>query len=153
VRSWIKGILETQRFNQAIMILILANTAVMAVDRYDISEQESQILYYINLALTIVFVIEIILKVFGLGPKEYLRDGFNIFDSLVIVIGLLEYVGINTRVTTVFRTFRLLRVFKIARSWHGLRKLLKTVLASLSSLATLALLMVLLIFIYSLIGM
>jgi hypothetical protein len=94
-----------------------------------------------------------LLKIFGLGIKDYLRDGFNIFDAIVIIIGLLEYTGINSNFATVFRCMRLLRIFKIVRSWSGLRKLLKTVLASLQSIANLALFVILLIFIYALVGM
>ena len=88
-------------------------------------------LYYANMVLTILFVCEMFVKIFGLGFKDYLRDGFNIFDAVIIIVGLLEYFGIGNKSATVLRTFRLLRIFKIVRSWSGLRKLLKTVLASL----------------------
>lgn len=83
------------------------------------------------MALTILFVFEMVLKIMGLGIREYVRDGFNIFDAVIIIIGLLEYTGVGSRAITVLRSFRLLRIFKIVRSWSGLRKLLKTVLASL----------------------
>ena len=77
------------------------------------------------------FVVEMILKIFGFGIRDYIRDGFNIFDAIIIILGLLEYTGVGSKAVTVLRSFRLLRVFKIVRSWSGLRKLLKTVLASL----------------------
>ena len=93
------------------------------------------------------------LKIIGMGIRDYVRDGFNVFDAVVIIVGLLEYTGVGSKAITVLRSFRLLRIFKIVRSWSGLRKLLKTVLASLQSIANLALLMVLLIFIYALVGM
>jgi|Laugresu1bdmlbsd_1035121.scaffolds.fasta_scaffold68855_1 voltage-dependent calcium channel T type alpha-1I len=125
----------------------------MAIDHYEMSDHLINILYYINMVLTIIFVAEMVIKIIGLGIRDYLRDGFNIFDSIIIIIGLLEYFGIGNKVATVLRSFRLLRIFKIVRSWSGLRKLLKTVLASLQSIANLALLMLLLLFIYSLVGM
>lgn len=87
----------------------------MAIDHYGISERQSSNLYYANMGLTIVFVIEMIMKIFGLGIKEYLRDGFNIFDATIIIIGLLEYVGIGQKAITVLRLLRLLRIFKITR--------------------------------------
>ena len=88
-------------------------------------------LFYTNLVLTMFFVVEMILKIFGFGIRDYIRDGFNIFDAIIIILGLLEYTGVGSKAVTVLRSFRLLRVFKIVRSWSGLRKLLKTVLASL----------------------
>jgi voltage-dependent calcium channel T type alpha-1I len=125
----------------------------MAIDHYNMSDSLIKGLYSANIALTSLFVLEMLIKVIGLGIKEYVRDGFNIFDSIVIFLGLLEYMGIGNKAVTVLRTFRLLRIFKIVRSWDGLRKLLQTVLASIQSIANLGLLMVLLIFIYSLVGM
>lgn len=110
-------------------------------------------LYLGNLILTICFVCEMLLKMFGMGFKDYLKDGFNIFDAIIILIGIMEYTGIGSKAVTVLRTFRLMRIFKIVRSWSGLRKLLKTVLASLQSIGNLALLMLLMMFIYALIGM
>jgi Ion transport protein len=83
------------------------------------------------MVLTIIFCVEMVIKLFAFGFKDYIRDGFNIFDSITIIIGLLEYFGIGNRAATVLRTFRLLRIFKIVRAWGSLRKLLKTVLASL----------------------
>lgn len=145
--------IEKASFSVAIVIMILANTLIMAIDHYNMSDQFQKGVYYANMVLTIIFVCEMIIKVFGLGIKDYLRDGFNIFDAIIIIVGLLEYFGIGNKSVTVLRSFRLLRIFKIVRSWSGLRKLLKTVLASLQSIANLALLMVLLIFIYSLVGM
>jgi len=56
-----------------------------------------------------------ILKIFGLGFKNYVRDKFNLFDAAIIVIGLLEYMGLGSKAAMVFRCFRLLRIFKIAR--------------------------------------
>lgn len=109
----------------------MVNTLVMAIDHYEMSERLINILYYVNLILTIIFVVEMVIKIIGLGIRDYLRDGFNIFDSIIIIIGLLEYFGIGNKAATVLRSFRLLRIFKIVRSWSGLRKLLKTVLASL----------------------
>lgn len=94
-----------------------------------------------------------ILKLVGLGPKTYVMDGFNVFDAIIVIFGLLDFVNVGKRAITVLRVFRLLRMFKLIRNWRSLRKLLQTVLRSFKSLANLALLMALLIFIYALIGM
>ena len=126
-----RALVELPRFSIAIVWLILINTLIMAIDHYGIDDTVSYGLYLTNLALTGCFVCEMVLKMFGLGIKEYVRDAFNIFDAIIIIVGLLEYTGVGSKAVTVFRSFRLLRIFKIVRSWTGLRKLLKTVLASL----------------------
>lgn len=65
-----------------------------------------------------------LLKVFGLGIKKYVKDGFNDFDAIIVVIGLLEFLQIKSKAVTVLRAFRLLRIFKIIRAWTSLKKLL-----------------------------
>jgi len=106
-----------------------------------------------NSSLTCIFAVEMILKMVGLGIKAYVRDGFNDFDAIIVIVGLLEFLNAGSKALTVLRAFRLLRIFKIVKSWTTLKKLLQTVLNSFSSIANLGLLMFLLIFIYSLIGM
>jgi hypothetical protein len=48
------------------------------------------------MVLTILFVIEMLLKILGLGIREYVRDNFNIFDAIIIIVGMLEYTGIGS---------------------------------------------------------
>lgn len=72
---------------------------------------------------TIVFTIETTLRLIALGPVEFVKEGFNVFDSFVVVMSLLEYVNVGVSVT-VLRSFRLLRIFKIIRNWTSLRALL-----------------------------
>jgi len=91
-------------------------------------------------------------KLFGLGVKKYVKDGFNDFDAIIVLVGLLEFADISSKGVLVLRCFRLLRIFKIIRAWKSLRKILQTLVASFSAIANLALLMFLLIFIYALIG-
>ena len=93
-----------------------------------------------------------LIKIFGLGLKNYLKDGFNIFDSIIVISGMLEFLKIKSNGVTVLRTFRLLRIFKIARSWKGLQKLLQIVLKSIVVLGNLLLLIFLFCFIYGLLG-
>lgn len=70
------------------------------------------------------------LKIFGLGIKKYLTDGFNIFDCIIVILSLIELLQEAEKKSglSVLRAFRLLRVFKIIKSWTSLRILLTTVL-------------------------
>lgn len=70
-----------------------------------------------------------IIKLIGLGFKDYVKDTFNIFDAVVVALSLIELVlvGVGIEGTGAFsalRAVRLLRVFKLARSWKGLYDLL-----------------------------
>ena len=72
-----------------------------------------------------------IFKIYGLGMKAYIRDGFNIFDAVLVIVSLIdlileEYMDLSTGagVLAVFRTLRLLRVFKLATKSRSLLILL-----------------------------
>lgn len=95
-----------------------------------------------------------ILKLFGLGLKEYLFDYFNIFDGTIVIMSVLDLLNLfpgNAQVT-VFRAFRLLRIFKLINQIPQVKKLLVTVVNSLPALSNLGFLVVLFLFIYALIA-
>ena len=77
-----------------------------------------------NKTFTVVFAVEMLLKLLGLGFKAYVKDGFNDFDAIVVIVGLSDFADLGSKAITVMRAFRLLRIFKIVRSWTSLRKLL-----------------------------
>ena len=58
-----------------------------------------------------------VLKLIGLGFLDYIKDGFNILDAIVVVFSLVEVgLGGDSAVSSI-RTLRLLRIMKLARSW------------------------------------
>ena len=60
-------------------------------------------------------MLELLLKLTGLGFVEYVRDRMNIFDGIVTVVSVLEIALSGSGSVSVFRTFRLLRLFKLVR--------------------------------------
>lgn len=153
VKTKISVLVDSKEFNILIIVLIMINTVFMAMEYYEMPDKLTMAVNTGNSILTCIFAVEMILKLIGLGIKSYMKDGFNVFDAIIVIVGLLEFVNAGSKVLTVLRAFRLLRIFKIVKSWTTLKKLLQTVLSSFSSIANLGLLMFLLIFIYSLIGM
>jgi two pore calcium channel protein 1 len=63
-----------------------------------------------------IYILESILKNFGLGPTEYFKSGWNLFDFLVTLMALAGLVGSAYSNTSaifaqlaIFRSLRLLR--------------------------------------------
>lgn len=96
----------------------------MAMEHYDMDNYFIMAVNYGNSTLTCIFAVEMILKMLGMGLKRYIKDGFNVFDAIIVIIGLLEFVNAGSKALTVLRAFRLLRIFKIVKSWTTLKKLL-----------------------------
>lgn len=114
--------------------------------------------YWGNVVFTILFTVEMIMSMIGLGLKGYFSDGFNCFDCVVVVLSLVELgaqIATQSReggMFSILRGFRLLRIFKLVKSWTSLQNILATVISSLPSVANLAVLAGLFLFIYALIG-
>ena len=36
------------------------------------------------------------MKLHGLGPHFYIKDGYNIFDCIIVILSLIDYVITNT---------------------------------------------------------
>ena len=79
----------------------------------------------INLSFYSVFVFEMVVKLVGMGYREYFIDKFNTFDFLIVIISSID-VGLTqssigkssgSNALQALRAFRLLRVFKLAKSW------------------------------------
>jgi hypothetical protein len=115
---------------------------------------------YCNYIFTVYFLIEMTVKVTGLGPHAYVSDNFNIFDAIVTTTGVIEMaIALAPNISSpggalsVFRAFRLLRIFRLARSWKSLNRIIKVLIASLLSVSWLTALLFLYLFIGGLLGM
>jgi hypothetical protein len=107
-----------------------------------------------NLLFSIVFAVEMVFKLFGLGIKKYVADNFNIFDGVIVIVSIVELLhqGGESSGLSVLRAFRLLRIFKIIKSWTELRVLLITVIKSMGAITNLGFLTILYLFIMSLLS-
>ena len=79
-------------FSATITFLILANTVVLAMDKYPIEEDYFERLELINNFLSWCFFAEMVIKLIGLGFKAYAQDRFNLFDASIVVISTVENV-------------------------------------------------------------
>ena len=43
-----------------------------------------------NTIFTYCFLAEMIIKLLGLGVKDYARDGFNRFDAAIVILSMVE---------------------------------------------------------------
>ena len=132
-------------------MLILINTLFLASEHYDPPVWLVKLSEIANLFFTVVFLIEMIMKLTGFGCKKYLQDNFNIFDAFIVTMSYVElFMPGDASSLSVLRAFRLLRIFKIIKSWESLRILLSTVLDSLTAITNLGVLIVLYLFISAL---
>ena len=114
-----------------------------------------------NLVFTIIFCIEMGLKLIGLGPLGYLNDAMNYLDGIIVILSIVEITIFNAggnnaisafRSVRIFRTFRVLRVARLLRALKSMHQIISVIGRSLSSFTYLAVLLLLFMFIYALLG-
>jgi hypothetical protein len=142
---------ELPQFEKFVIVLILLNTLCLASEFYRQPGWLTDIQTYANYFFTVVFALEMIVKMVGFGLKKYVADNFNIFDCFIVIMSYVELIMPDSDSSlSVLRAFRLLRIFKIIKSWDSLRILLSTVLESLQAITNLGVLILLYLFISAL---
>ncbi|XP_059811670.1 sodium channel protein type 4 subunit alpha A [Hypanus sabinus] len=136
-----------------ITICIVLNTLFMAMEHYPMTESFESMLSVGNLVFTGIFTAEMVLKLIALDPYYYFQVGWNIFDSIIVTLSLVELGLANVQGLSVLRSFRLLRVFKLAKSWPTLNMLIKIIGNSLGALGNLTLVLAIIVFIFAVVGM
>lgn len=129
----------------------------MASDHYPMTKEHEEANSALNIVLTSIFALEMIFKLIGLGFRGYISDRFNIFDGVIVIMGITEIIFFNDNSNisgiTVLRALRLFRIFKLAKGWSSLRLLIRKMIESLPGISYLGLLCLLFMFIYALLGM
>ena len=140
--------------------MIIANTVALSWDHYPIGKESTTILEYSNLTFSVIFIIEMVIKLTGMGFRGYIRDFYNIYDSIIVGISVVDIGLVYSHVLeteggaiSAMRGFRLLRIFKLAKSWKELQELLKTIAKTLKDVSYFSLLLFIFISTYSLLGM
>ncbi|XP_058876232.1 voltage-dependent T-type calcium channel subunit alpha-1I-like, partial [Acipenser ruthenus] len=151
VKLW--AIVESKYFNRGIMMAILINTISMGIEHHEQPEELTNVLEISNIVFTSMFALEMILKLTAFGFFNYLRNPYNIFDGIIVIISVCEIIGQSDGGLSVLRTFRLLRVLKLVRFMPALRRQLVVLMKTMDNVATFCMLLMLFIFIFSILGM
>lgn len=114
------NVVEDIYFNAFILIVIIANTMILCCDKYPSWPPEIGLRFEIlNVIFTAVFTCELIIKLVGLGLRPFLKDGFNIFDAVIVFTSIqgivieLQGAGESNKMLLILRTFRCFRIFKL----------------------------------------
>ena len=71
---------------------ILLNTIALGLDGYSNKNITNSFLRAFNAYFTLLFAVEMVLKIYGLGIKTYTRDEFNIFDGLIVIVSITDLI-------------------------------------------------------------
>ncbi|XP_028263920.1 sodium channel protein type 4 subunit alpha A isoform X2 [Parambassis ranga] len=152
-KKWVHFVVMDPFVDLAITICIVLNTLFMAMEHYPMTPEFDYMLSVGNLVFTGIFTAEMFFKLIAMDPYYYFQVGWNIFDSIIVTLSLVELGLANVQGLSVLRSFRLLRVFKLAKSWPTLNMLIKIIGNSVGALGNLTLVLAIIVFIFAVVGM
>ncbi|XP_054582795.1 voltage-dependent N-type calcium channel subunit alpha-1B isoform X2 [Eptesicus fuscus] len=157
-RFFVRRMVKAQSFYWVVLCVVALNTLCVAMVHYNQPQRLTTALYFAEFVFLGLFLTEMSLKMYGLGPRSYFRSSFNCFDFGVIVGSIFEVVWAAIKPGTSFgisvlRALRLLRIFKVTKYWNSLRNLVVSLLNSMKSIISLLFLLFLFIVVFALLGM
>lgn len=164
IRKLCIRVAEWKAFEFLILFTIFANCVALAVyTPYPESDSND-----VNLALegieyvfVVIFTMEAILKIIAYGfvlhSGAYLRNGWNVLDFVIVVIGIISQVlsiiqhkGFDVKA---LRAFRVLRPLRLVSRAPSLQVVLNSIVRAMVPLLHIAMLVIFVIIIYAIIGL
>ncbi|KAM0735591.1 Voltage-dependent calcium channel type D subunit alpha-1 [Formica fusca] len=164
LRKMCISVVEWKPFEWLILMTIFANCVALAVYTpypYGDSNLTNQYLEKIEYIFLVIFTAECVMKIIAYGfvahPGAYLRNGWNLLDFTIVVIGMISTVlmiimkeGFDIKA---LRAFRVLRPLRLVSGVPSLQVVLNSILRAMVPLLHIALLVLFVIIIYAIIGL
>ncbi len=151
VASRCKQIADSGLFQGFILGVIVLNAITLGVQTYDISDDVSSAISTVDEVFLGIFVVELLIRIaaYGSRPQDFFKDGWNVFDF--VVVGAAFAPGLREN-ATLLRIVRLLRVVRIVTVLPDLRVLVRALLRSIPPILSLAVLTLMLMYVYGMVG-
>ncbi|KAF6217290.1 hypothetical protein GE061_001644 [Apolygus lucorum] len=157
-------IVEWKPFEYLILLTIFANCVALAVyTPYPFADSNSTNAYLekIEYIFLVIFTVECVMKIIAYGfvahPGAYLRNGWNLLDFTIVVIGMISTALSNLMKegfdVKALRAFRVLRPLRLVSGVPSLQVVLNSILRAMVPLLHIALLVLFVIIIYAIIGL
>ncbi len=147
-----RRVAESRHFQNFVLGVILLTAVLVGLETSATLTARSGALFdALDVVVQTVFVLEIGIRVLAGWPRplSFFRDGWNVFDFVVVVASLLPQAGTFAMVA---RLARLLRVTRLVSVFPELRLIVSTMLRSIPSLGHVILLLSLLLYVYGILG-
>jgi voltage-gated sodium channel len=138
-------------FQSVVIGIIILSALTIGAKTYELPPLAEQLLMLMDNGITLFFLIEILFR-FAACPskKRFLMDGWNLFDTLVVVGSLVPLD--NSDAVLLGRLLRVFRVLRLVSVVPELRSLINSLLKAIPRMGYIALLMFIIFYIYAAMG-
>lgn len=144
--------LEANRLFEFIVIsIIILSALLIGVKTYDINPSLAHILSFLDVGITIFFLIEISLRFIAYdNKKQFFKKAWNIFDTIIVTVSLIPID--ESEFAFLARLIRIFRVLRLISVIPELRVLVGALIKALPSMGYVLLLMFILFYMYAAVG-
>lgn len=147
-------------------LTVLLNVIAMSLDAQPLIGGLTLInLEYVNASFVAAYLVELSVRLLGLGVKNYVKVKFNIYDALLAILGAVDVILASqllwanedalfkSSLNTVLTFTRILRVFKLQRYWMRFQIILETLSQTIIDVRWFSILIAIFVFMYTILGM
>lgn len=137
-------------FQGIVIAVILLSALLIGAKTHNLSANAIAILLLLDVAVTAFFAVEISIRFLACSEKKhFFRNGWNIFDTVIVIGSLVPSGGSGVLLARLLRVFRVLRLVSMVPE---LRLLINALLKAIPRMGYIALLMFVIFYIYAAIG-
>ena len=142
---------DNRIFQFTVVAIIILNAILIGATTYDLDPLFLDTIHLLDYAITIFFVIEILIRFIGEKNKaDFFKSGWNIFDTIIVAISLIPIP--NNSSYLVLRLLRIFRVLRLISVIPELKKIIEAILESIRRVFFVSLLLFIILYIYATIG-
>ncbi|XP_078326092.1 voltage-dependent calcium channel type A subunit alpha-1-like isoform X21 [Crassostrea virginica] len=160
IRKYAKIIIEWGPFEYMVLLTIIANCIVLALEEHLPKEDKTPLAVQLEeteIYFVVIFLVEALLKIVALGfvlhKGAYLRNIWNIMDFVVVVTGIITMAASSQLDLRTLRAVRVLRPLKLVSGIPSLQVVLKSIIRAMTPLLQVCLLVLFAIIIFAIVGL
>ena len=152
-KAKIRGIVESKFFGNFILAVIIINSISIGIETYDIGSQAHTALAIFDKICLGIYILEIAMKLITYKGK-FFRDGWNIFDFIIVALCLIptNLFPFPPAVVRMIRIFRVFRMLRLISSLRPLRVIVMAIGKSMPGVSWTAFLLLIIFYIFAVIG-
>ena len=151
IKNFLFSINGNKIFQFFIITVIILSALLIGAKTYDIDPTYLTILTYLDVAITYLFLFEIIVRFIAEGHNlSFFKKGWNVFDTLIVAASLIPVD--DSEMVLLARLIRVFRVLRLISIIPELRILISALIKALPPMGYVLLLMFIMFYIYAAVG-
>ena len=150
VQNRLKKIDSSPIFQWSVITVIVLSALLIGAKTHQLPAQAAKLLSFLDSAITVFFVFEITIRFIAFKDKKsFFKNGWNIFDTVIVIGSLVPDGGSGVLLARLLRVFRVLRLVSMVPE---LRLLINALITAIPRMGYIALLMFVIFYIYAAVG-